>query len=204
MNQLPAKRKKPLKIVFLDRDGVINVFPGKGNYVTRVKDFQFLPGSLEAIRDLTERGYTLFVISNQAGVGKGVFTQNKLDRITRKMLNGIEKSGGCIRKVYYSTGRPDSGCPDRKPKTGSISKALKFLNADQRVLKTAFFVGDTQGDIQTGINAGCQTVFVLTGRENRADMRRHWTVRPDYIAQDLRGAARHIYQFHGETWPEGE
>lgn len=199
MTQLPAKSKKSLKIIFLDRDGVINVFPGKGSYVTRVKDFQFLPGSREAIRDLTQRGYTLFVISNQAGVGKGVFTQNKLDRITRKMLNGIEKTGGRIRKVYYSTGRPDSGCPDRKPKTGSIMKALKFLGVDKRALKNAFFVGDTQGDIQTGINAGCRTIFVLTGRENRADMRRHWTVQPHYIATDLRDATRHIYQFHGEN-----
>ena len=63
-----------MKVVFLDRDGVINEFPGNGNYVTKLKDFHFLPGTLEALRTLTEENYTIFVISNQAGVGKGVYT----------------------------------------------------------------------------------------------------------------------------------
>ena len=63
-----------MNVVFLDRDGVINQFPGNGNYVTKVKEFHFIPGSLDAIRELTEMGYTIFIISNQAGVGKGLFT----------------------------------------------------------------------------------------------------------------------------------
>ena len=68
-----------MKLVFLDRDGVINEFPGNGRYVTRCQDFHFIPGALEAIRNLTKSGYTIFVVSNQAGVGKGLFTKKKLD-----------------------------------------------------------------------------------------------------------------------------
>ena len=67
------------KIIFLDRDGVINEFPGNGNYVTRVKNFHFLPGALDAIRILTEEGHTVFVVSNQAGVGRGVYSQDKIE-----------------------------------------------------------------------------------------------------------------------------
>lgn len=196
MKKVARTAKRPLKIVFLDRDGVINVFPGNGNYVTRVKDFRFLPGSREAIRDLTVKGYTLFVVSNQAGVGKGVFTKNKLDHITRKMVGDIEKAGGKIRKVYYSTSRSDANCPDRKPNTGSVFKALKLLKADRRVLKNAFFVGDTQIDVLTGIKAGCKTIFVLSGREDRAYLRKKWTVRPDHIADNLLAASKLIDRFH--------
>ena len=101
---------KKAKVIFLDRDGVINEFPGHGNYVTKVKDFHFVPGSLEAIRKLTEEGYAMFVISNQAGVGKGVYSQNKLDRITRYMLKKVNKKDGKIQKVFYCTHRSDRGC----------------------------------------------------------------------------------------------
>lgn len=192
MESVVNKKSKNNKIVFLDRDGVINVFPGKGKYVTRVKDFQFLPGSLDAIRMLTEKGFTVFVISNQAGVGRGLMTQNKLDRITHKMLTGITKAGGEIKKVYYSTGHPDSGCPCRKPQIGSIEKALKLIKADRLVIKNAFFVGDAESDIQTGINAGCKTIFVLTGRGTRRDVKRSWAVQPDYIANNLLVATEYI------------
>jgi D-glycero-D-manno-heptose 1,7-bisphosphate phosphatase len=199
MNRLSFKSTKPpLKIVFLDRDGVINVFPGNGKYVTLVKNFQFLPGAREAIRALTLRGYTIFVVSNQAGVGKGIFSRDKLNRITRKMLLGVEKAGGKIKKVYYSTSRSDAGCPDRKPNIGSIKKALTLVKADERDLSNAFFVGDTQIDVQTGINAGCKTIFVLTGREDREYLKNKWTVRPDFIADDLRAAVTLILRHHGD------
>ena len=104
-----------MKVVFLDRDGVINEFPGNGNYVTRLKDFRFIPGSLEALRLLTQEGYAIFVISNQAGVSKGVYTQNKLNHITRNMLRDVRRAGARIEKVFYCTHRSDAGCDCRKP-----------------------------------------------------------------------------------------
>lgn len=179
------------KVVFLDRDGVINVFPGNGNYVTRVKDFHFLPKVLDAIRMLTQAGYTIFVISNQAGVGKGVFSQDKLNRITEKMHAMVEKFGGKIHKVFYCTHRPDVGCGCRKPGIGSIYKALQSIDKSIRLAHKSYFVGDTKADIETGYNAGCKTIFVLSGRENRRYMR-SWIVQPDYIARDLHEAGKII------------
>lgn len=173
-----------MKIAFLDRDGVINEFPGNGNYVTRVKDFHFIPGSLEAIRLLTEAGFTIFVVSNQAGVGKGIFTEKKLDQITNKMLREVKKAGGNIKRVYYSTARSDAGCEDRKPNIGSIRKAVKLLKKDMRIAKHAYFVGDTVTDMATGRNAGCTTIFVLSGRSDQERLKEK-KIRPDYIATNL-------------------
>ncbi len=185
-----------MKVVFLDRDGVINEFPGNGKYVTKVKDFRFLPRVLRALRMLNETGHTIFVVSNQAGVGRGVFSQDKLDRITNRMLTDVERSGGKIRKVYYCTHRPEAGCTCRKPGIGSVDRAFQTLNRTMRSAKNAFFVGDTKADVETGYNAGCRTIFVLSGRENRRYMR-HWIIKPDYIAKDLMEAAKIIMSSNG-------
>ena len=139
-----------MKVVFLDRDGVINEFPGNGNYVTKLKDFHFIPGALEAIRRLTEQNYKIFVVSNQAGVGKGVFSKQKLEQINRKMLDQVKKHGGQIKNVFYCIHRSDAGCDCRKPEIGHIRKALSSLKMTIRSAKKTFFVGDTESDIRTG------------------------------------------------------
>ncbi len=182
-----------MKVVFLDRDGVINKFPGNGNYVTKVKDFHFIPGALDALRILTESGYTIFVVSNQAGVGKGVYSRDKLNRINRNMITEVKKAGGKIKKVFYCTHKADAGCDCRKPDIGSVRKALESLNKSIRSAKKAFFVGDTETDIAAGHNAGCKTIFVLSGREDRRYMRK-WKVRPDHIVKNLFEATEIINQ----------
>lgn len=180
-----------MNIVFLDRDGVINQFPGNGNYVTKIKEFHFIPGSLEAIRDLTLMNYTIFVVSNQAGVGKGLFTKEKLKSINDHMLRYVTKAGGRIKRSYYCTHRSDAGCDCRKPKIGSLRKAFSLVNTTLRSAKKAFFVGDTQADIKAGHNAGCRTIFVLSGREDRRYMRK-WDVKPDFIVKNLKEAVEVI------------
>ncbi|MCA9407172.1 MAG: HAD-IIIA family hydrolase [Candidatus Omnitrophica bacterium] len=180
------------KIIFLDRDGVINEFPGNGKYVTRCRDFHFIPGSLEGIQLLTKSGYKIFVISNQAGVGKKIFSERKLNQITRKMLRGVKISGGRIKKVYYSIKRSNEGCQFRKPNIGSIRKALASMNKDLKAARGAYFIGDTESDIKTGRNAGCKTIFVLSGREDCLYMRRWDDIQPDFIFRDLRDAAKYI------------
>ena len=174
-----------MKLIFLDRDGVINEFPGNGRYVTKLTEFHFIPRSLEAIRLLTEEGYTIFVISNQAGVGKGIFSKQKLNQITSKMLAATQKAGGKIRKVYYSTSPSNSNCQYRKPNIGSVRKAMKLLNKNVRSARNGYFIGDTEADIKTGRNVGCKTIFVLSGREDCLYMRRWDDVEPDYIVKDL-------------------
>jgi histidinol-phosphate phosphatase family protein len=189
---MPPKTSKD-KIVFLDRDGVINEFPGNGKYVTKVKEFHFIPRSLDAITLLTENQYNIFVVSNQAGVGKGIYSQNKLERINKKMIDGVTKVGGRIKKVFYCTHRSDYGCDCRKPGIGSVRRALKSLNKDIRHARNAYFVGDTGSDIEAGHNAGCTTIFVLSGRERRRHIKK-WNVEPDYIVKDLYQATQLIFK----------
>ena len=88
-----------MKAIFLDRDGVINRYPGDGKYITSWREFKFLPRAKKAIAKLYKNRFKIFVISNQAGVNKGIFSQNRLDTITKNMLQEIEESKGKIDKV---------------------------------------------------------------------------------------------------------
>jgi len=150
-----------MKAVFLDRDGVINKYPGDKLYVTSLRKFRFLPGAKEAVALLVKNGYRVFVASNQAGVGRGVYAQSTLDAITSYMLSGIRREGGDIDRVYYCTHRKDAGCACRKPKPGLLKKASREYGID---LKKAYFIGDTIRDVLTARAAGAKAVLVLCGR----------------------------------------
>lgn len=180
-----------MKVVFLDRDGVINEFPGNGKYVTKIKEFHFIPGSIEAIRKLTDQNYKIFIISNQAGVGKGLFSKAKLESINNHMLKYVTKAGGKIQRSFYCTHRSDAGCDCRKPQIGNLKRAFSLVKSSIRSAKKTFFVGDTEADIRTGYNAGCRTIFVLSGREDRRYMRK-WEVKPDFVVKNLEKAVEII------------
>ncbi|MFC1667166.1 D-glycero-beta-D-manno-heptose 1,7-bisphosphate 7-phosphatase [Candidatus Omnitrophota bacterium] len=177
-----------IKAIFLDRDGVINKDPGGGDYIKSWKEFQFLPDAIWAIKELNKNGYNIFVISNQAGVGKGLYSQEALNEITKNMLKEIEASGGKIRSITYCTHRMDEGCNCRKPKTGMIEKATKSLDID---FKKTYFIGDSRVDVGVGRNANCKTILLLTGKED-ASSARDWDVKPDFIKKDLKEAVQWV------------
>ncbi|PIQ87583.1 MAG: D,D-heptose 1,7-bisphosphate phosphatase [Candidatus Omnitrophica bacterium CG11_big_fil_rev_8_21_14_0_20_43_6] len=177
-----------MKVVFLDRDGVINKYPGDRLYVTSLKKFKFLPRAKQAIALLTGAGYEIFVASNQAGVGKGVYAQKTLDLITARMLTAIQKTGGRITKVYYCTHRKGAHCGCRKPKPGLLKSAAKEFKFN---LKGVYFIGDTTRDIFTARGAGCKSILVLTGKEKLANQK-NWEIKPDFVFKDLLAAAKFI------------
>jgi len=173
-----------MKAIFLDRDGVINKDPGNGDYIKSWKEFQFLPGAIEAIKMLNKNGFEIFVISNQAGVGRGLYSQGDLDDITRNMLREIKAQGGNIRSVSYCTHRPDEGCNCRKPNTGMIEESTRGLDI---VFKETYFIGDSWRDIGVGKKAGCKTIFLLTGKED-IDSLKTRDIKPDFVKKDLKEA----------------
>jgi len=177
-----------MKIVFLDRDGVINAYPGDRNYVTSWEGFSFLPGAKEAIVNLHRSGFKIYVISNQAGVGKGLFTQKALDNITHNMLEEVRISGGEIDHVYYCTHRPEENCFCRKPKTGLIDLARKEYSLE---LDGAFFIGDSMLDMEIAKAAGSCSILVLSGKEKLAN-RENWETTPDFVFASLFEAAEFI------------
>jgi len=176
-----------MKIIFLDRDGVINRYPGDKNYVTRVKDFVFLPGVLPALKKLTENNFRIYVVSNQAGVSKGIYSRKKLDAITGLMLKKVSASGARISKVLYCIHRQEDKCLCRKPKTGMIKKAIKGLKI--KSLAASYFIGDSIKDVLTGKNAGLKTILVLSGKEKKEN-KKHWKTQPDFVAKDLLAATK--------------
>jgi len=184
-----------MKIIFLDRDGVINRYPGDYRYVTRWQEFKFLKGVKSALKRLVQNGYKIFIISNQAGVSKGIFTKESLDEITHNMLKELEKSKANIEGVFYCTHRQEDNCTCRKPKTGLLEKAVKTLGVKKIVKKDCFFIGDTIRDIQTGKTFGCRTILVFSGNE-KPQNKESWAIQPDFTAKDLSEASRIILR-HG-------
>lgn len=170
-----------MKVIFLDRDGVINRYPGFGDYVKDYKEFHFLEGAKEALKKLKENGYSIYIISNQAGVAKNIYSKEKLKDITKKMLKEIEESGGKIKGVFYCTHREEDNCLCRKPKIGLIQRAIKGKKVS---LKNTYFIGDSLRDIETGRNAGCKTILVLSGETKEEDVKK-FPIKPDLIAKDL-------------------
>ncbi len=149
-----------MKAIFLDRDGVINRNPPNMGYVRKWIDFSFIPSSRRAIRELTQSGYRIFVITNQSGVGRGLYTEDILRDIHCRMVAEIAEVGGAIDAVYYCPHHPDAGCECRKPKPGMLKRAAREHDID---LSSAYFIGDTTTDIQAGKRAGTATFLVLTG-----------------------------------------
>lgn len=182
-----------MKIIFLDRDGVINKYPGDKFYVTSFKKFYFLPGAKKAIAKLTKAGFKIFIASNQAGVGRGIYAQRTLDAITAKMLSGIESAGGRINKIYYCTHRKDACCSCRKPKPGLLKQAAREFKFN---LKNAYFIGDTIRDVITAKSCGCKSILLLCGKEKLAN-KKNWEAKPDFIFRNLKAATDFITKDQG-------
>jgi len=155
-----GKRLRKNKAVLLDRDGVINK-KIKDDYVKSWKEFVFLPGVKEAIKLLNQAQFKIIVITNQAGVGKGVVEESQLQQIHQQMLNELKAYGAYIDGIYYCPHRPEDNCNCRKPKTGMLEQAGKDFKID---FKNSWMIGDEAKDIEAGKKVGCKTYQVLPNK----------------------------------------
>ncbi|MBI2662638.1 HAD-IIIA family hydrolase [Candidatus Woesearchaeota archaeon] len=147
------------KVIFLDRDGVINKKAPKADYVKKWAEFEFLPGSIEAMKKLTDEGFEIYIISNQPGMARGMMTEKDLRDITNNMMKLLENKGIKIKKVYYCTHSWDDGCECRKPKPGMFYQAGRENNLN---LSKAIFIGDDERDVTAGEAAGIRTILVTS------------------------------------------
>lgn len=145
--------------VFLDRDGVIN--ENNPSYVRGWDAFHFIPGSIDAVRRLSDAGLLIVVVTNQAGIGRGVLPAEALDDIHTRMCEQIAAAGGEIARVSFCPHRPEEGCGCRKPLPGMLNEAAEDLMIDPA---QSFMVGDHFTDIEAGRAAGCTSILVRTGR----------------------------------------
>lgn len=147
--------------VFLDRDGVLNRYL-PGDYVKTPEELELLPGAGTAVARLNAFGYSVYVISNQQGVAKGLMTSSDLDLVDAKLHAGVTECGGTIERSYYCTEHKDSKSTYRKPEPGMILQAAQEYDLD---LSRSVFVGDTETDAQAARAAGVGAfVLVLSGK----------------------------------------
>ena len=143
--------------VILDRDGVLNRRPPPGQYVREPCEFEWLPGSLDALRAFKEAGYRIIVASNQAGVARGQLTAESLDVVHQRMRSDAQAAGGAIDAVYYCPHDSDAGCECRKPKPGLLFQAQRDFSLD---LTRTYFLGDDERDLQAADAAAAPGLLV--------------------------------------------
>lgn len=146
------------KALFLDRDGVINK---EKNYLYRVEDFEFIDGVFETCKHFQELGYLIIVITNQAGIARGKYTEDDFKVLTDWMINEFKKKDIIISRVYHCPHHPEfsSRCECRKPEPKMILDAKNDFDID---LSQSILVGDKNSDIEAGIKAGIQSNFLIT------------------------------------------
>lgn len=175
------------RFVFLDRDGVINV--ERGDYTTTVDEWEWAPGALEGLRILTEAGFGIIIITNQACIAKGLQTEDGLARLHEWMLGVIREHGGDILRIYHCPHQRSDGCPCRKPEPGMFFRAAEDFGVR---LEGTFMIGDSLRDMEAGRRAGTRTIFIDTGRDS--DSPRSQFLPGEFRADDLVDAARIVMQ----------
>jgi D-glycero-D-manno-heptose 1,7-bisphosphate phosphatase len=136
------------KALFLDRDGVINIDHG---YVSKIENFEFSEGIFDFLHLFIEKGYKLFIVTNQSGIGRGYYSQEDFDTLTVWMLEEFKKQNIHIESVHHCSHAPEELCICRKPETGMVDEILALHNID---LNDSYMIGDKQSDIDLAHNAG--------------------------------------------------
>ena len=148
-----------MKLLILDRDGVIN--HDSDAYIKSVEEWIPLPGSIEAIAQLSKAGWTVAIATNQSGIARGYYDIATLDAMHARLRALVTEQGGEVGLVVYCPHGPDEGCECRKPKPGM----LKIISEHYKVpLAGIWFVGDSLGDLEAAKAVDSQPVLVKTGK----------------------------------------
>lgn len=148
-----------MRLVILDRDGVINA--DSSEFIKTPEDWTPIPGSLEAIARLCRAEYRVVIITNQSGVGRGLYTLDVMNKIHARMLELIRQKGGEIDALLFCPHAPDFGCACRKPRPGMFNELARRLKVNLNGIPS---VGDSLRDLEAARAAGAQPVLVRTGK----------------------------------------
>ncbi len=148
-----------MKLVVLDRDGVINF--DSVHFIKSTNEWIPIPGSLEAIALLNQNGYRIAVATNQSGISRGLFDMVTLNAIHDKMHKALVQLGGRVDAMFYCPHSADNNCACRKPKPGMMEEIGRRFGVD---MKGVPIVGDALRDLQAGAALGMQPMLVRTGK----------------------------------------
>lgn len=174
--------KKPA--IFLDRDGTLIE---EVNFLSRVEDLRLFPFTVDAINLLKEKGFLIIVVTNQSGIGRGIYNEAAMHSIHQQMQVELADA---VDAFYFCPHLPCDGCRCRKPGLGMLESAMEDFDID---LQNSWMIGDKKIDVETGQSMGIRTAFVQTGygRKHRSLL----TQSPDVNAVHLGSAAREIAEF---------
>lgn len=181
--------------VFIDRDGTISEEVGYVNHPSR---FQLYPYSSPAIKLLNENGWLAILVTNQAGVARGYFSEDVVKQIHQRLEQELRDESARLDAIYYCVHHPTVGeapyrldCDCRKPKAGLITRASSDFEID---LASSWMVGDRYSDVELARNAGLQSAFVLSGygRGEWEYQRAGWKYQPDLVCENLLEAVKLI------------
>ena len=151
-----------MKLVILDRDGVIN--EDSDAFIKTPQEWLPIEGSLEAIRDLHVNGFKVVIATNQSGLARKLFDEYELAKIHQKMCIMVEDAGGLIDGIFFCPHGPDDNCQCRKPKTGLLEAIAEEFDTS---LEGVPFIGDSLRDIEAAKAANCIPFLVQTGKGNK-------------------------------------
>ena len=175
---------KQRRFVALDRDGTIIV---ERQYLSDPREVELIPGAASGLRQLSETGLGLVVVTNQSAIGRGFFDEKRLDLIHQRLCELLASEGVYLDGIYSCPHMPEDDCSCRKPRPGLLELAAKELDFDPQA---CFVIGDKVCDIELGRRVGATTFLVRTGYG--AQVAAETTVAPDYIVDDLWDAAQVI------------
>jgi D-glycero-D-manno-heptose 1,7-bisphosphate phosphatase len=176
------------RAVFIDRDGTISEEVGYINHPSRFRLFDYAPS---AIKHLNENNWLAILVTNQAGVARGYFSEDMIKTVHSAMSTELGNNGAKLDAIYYCAHHPSVGeppyrfdCDCRKPKPGLISRAADDFEID---VNKSWMVGDRYSDIELARNAGLKSAFVLSGygRGEWEHQRMNWSQQPDLVAENL-------------------
>ncbi len=148
-----------MKLLILDRDGVIN--QDSDAYIKSLDEWIPIPGSIDAIAQLSKAGWTVAVATNQSGIARGYYDLATLEAMHERLRMLVAEQGGEVGLIVYCPHGPDEGCDCRKPKPGMLRTIAAHYQVD---LAGLWFVGDSKGDLEAALTVDAQPILVKTGK----------------------------------------
>lgn len=177
------------KVIFLDRDGTINVDHG---YVNEAAQWEWVEGAIDACKQLQDAGYTLAIVTNQSGIAQGLYSEEDMHALHRYMLDEFERHGVYIAVVAFCPhDRNQDDCDCRKPKSG-MAKQVEAVIGDIDYANS-WIIGDKEADVGFGKNAGTHTALIQSKYWTESEL----SLKPDIIVPSLKEAAEHIVKTNG-------
>jgi D-glycero-D-manno-heptose 1,7-bisphosphate phosphatase len=175
------------RAVFLDRDGTIIV---DKNYLSDPAQMEIIPGAVDALKQLLDSGFRLFIVTNQSGIGRGYYTEEDMHRVNARLVEELARHGVGFEKIYYAAEAPEQPSRGRKPSPQFLFDARDEFGVD---LAQSYMIGDKLIDLECGANAGVkESILVRTGYGAAAEQALGSPAQTFRVVDDLASAARLI------------